>query len=175
MKKMMMTLVAIAMATTMNAQVYVGGGLGFTVKSYDGESTTTWSILPEIGYNINDKWAVGTVIGYGESGKDDHKTKRFEVSPYVRYTAVKLNQVNVFLDGGVGYAHNDVMGAKSNEFSVGIKPGVAVNLNDKLSFVTHFGFLGYQYEKADGADKGQNTFGFNLNGNSLTFGLYYNF
>jgi hypothetical protein len=61
MKKIMMTLVAVAMATTMNAQVYVGGGVGLAVESYDGESNTVWSILPEIGYNINEKWAVGTV------------------------------------------------------------------------------------------------------------------
>ena len=36
MKKIMMTLVAVAMATTMNAQVYVGGGVGLAVESYDG-------------------------------------------------------------------------------------------------------------------------------------------
>ena len=175
MKKIMMTLVAVAMATTMNAQVYVGGGVGLSVESYDGESNTVWSILPEIGYNINEKWAVGTVIGYGESGKGDHKTKRFEVSPYARYTAVKLNMVNIFFDGGVSYIHKDYEGSKSNTFGFGIKPGVAINLNDKLSFVTHFGFLGYEYEKYKDADKGVNTFGFNLDGSSLTFGLYYNF
>lgn len=65
---------------------------------------------------------------------------------------------------------------KNNTFGLGVRPGVAVNLNDKLSFVTHFGWLGYQNSKDDydGA-KATNTYGVALDGNNLTFGLYYNF
>jgi hypothetical protein len=176
MKKIMMTLAAIAVAATMNAQAYIGGSLGFATASQDGNSTTVWSIMPEVGYNLNENWAVGTVIGYGEAGKDESKVKKFTIAPYVRYTVAKLDKVNVFIDGTVGYTNTKYYGFKNNTFNVGIKPGVAVNLNDKLSFVTHFGFLGYENSKDDyeGA-KAVNTFGLDLNGNNLTFGLYYNF
>ena len=180
MKKIMMTLVAIAMATTMNAQWYVGGGVGLATSSYDGNSTTIWSILPEVGYNINDKWAVGTVIGYGESrikikdgGKE--KVKTFQVAPYARYTFVKWEKVNLFLDVTVGYKHENAAGVKTNTFGIGVKPGIAVNLNSHLSFVAHVGFLGYENEKVKGDDKSTNTFGVNLNGNNVSFGVYYNF
>lgn len=174
-----MTLVAVAMATTMNAQWYVGGGIGVATSSYDGNSTTVWSILPEVGYNLNDKWAVGTVIGYGEtrakvSGVRE-KVKTFQVNPYVRYTFVKFDKVNLFVDGSVGYQHENFAGTKTNTFGIGLKPGLAVNLNDKLSFVAHVGFLGYENEKVKGDDKSTNTFGFDLNGNNVDFGLYYNF
>ena len=169
----MMIAAMMVAAVSTNAQVYVGGSLGLNVKSIDGESTTTWSILPEVGYNLDDNWAVGAVLGYGESGKDDNKRKRFEISPYARYTAIKLNNINVFLDGTVSYVNNDNAGAKTNVFGVGIKPGVAVNLDEKLSFVAHFGFLGYENSKPkDGV--ATNTFGLSLD-NSLAFGLYYNF
>ena len=174
MKKIMMTIAAAFVATAMNAQGYIGGGLGFQTSSYDGESTTTWTIMPEVGYNLNDSWAIGAVVGYGESGKDESKVKSFTVSPYARYTVAKLNMVNVFLDGGVGYGYVEQGGVKVNDFNVGIKPGVAVNLNDKLSFVAHFGFLGYQNDKVKGDDKSVNTFGFNLD-NNVSFGLYLNF
>ena len=176
MKKIMMTLAAVCVAATMNAQAYLGGSLGFATSSYDGNSTTVWSILPEVGYNLDENWAVGLTVGYGEAkDANKNKVKNFQISPYVRYTAVKLDKVNVFLDGGIGYEHEDVVGVKTNTFSVGIKPGVAVNLNDKLSFVTHFGFLGYENEKVKGADKSTNSFGLSVDGSNLSFGVYYNF
>ncbi len=178
MKKIMMTLAAVCVAATMNAQVYVGGSLGFQTTSCDGDSETLFQILPEIGYSLNDNWAVGVTVGYGEdkakvSGATA-KIKSFKVAPYARYTFLKLDKVNLFLDGGVDYIHNDYAGTKTNAFGVGIKPGVAVNLNDKLSFVAHAGFLGYNREKADGAEA-VNTFGVGVDGNNLSFGVYYNF
>ena len=64
MKKIFMTLVAVCFAATMNAQVYVGGSLGFNAWSSQenagDRSETTFKIMPEIGYNINDSWAIGT-------------------------------------------------------------------------------------------------------------------
>ncbi len=176
MKKIMMTLAAVCVAATMNAQAYIGGGVGFAVASHDGESVTTWQLMPEIGYNLDENWAVGTVIGYGESGKDATKVKAFTIAPYARYTFAKFDKVNLFVDGAVGYTNTKYNSKKNNQFSVGLKPGVAVNLNDKLSFVTHFGFLGYTYDKddTDGA-KATNTFGLDLDGSALQFALYYNF
>ena len=170
----MMTIAAAFVATAMNAQGYIGGSLGFQTSSYDGESTTTWSIMPEVGYNLSDNWAIGVAVGYGQSGKDENKIKKFTVSPYARLTVAKLSMVNVFIDGGVGYTNTDYAGDKLNTFAVGLKPGVAVNLNDKLSFVAHFGFLGYQNDKWKDADKSTNTFGLDID-NNVNFGLYLNF
>jgi hypothetical protein len=176
MKKIMMTLAAVCVAATMNAQVYVGGSLGFQTTSHDGDSKNNWEIMPEIGYNLDDSWAVGIALGYSQDKDyDGDKTKKFTINPYARYTFAKFEKVNIFVDGGVQYTHNDMGGAKSNVFGVGLRPGVAVNLNDKLSFVSHFGWLGYKNDKAD-ADgaKAYNTFGFDLD-SKVSFGLYYNF
>ena len=184
MKKIFMTLAAVCVAATMNAQGYIGGGIGLQSTSHDGNSTTTIKLMPEIGYNLNDSWALGIALGYGENKNTvkvnnvevSEKTKTFAVSPYARYTFAKFDKVNLFVDGSVAYTHTDYTGDKTNAFSVGLKPGVAVNLNDKLSFVAHAGFLGYKNEKADheGA-KAFNTFGFDLDGSDLSFGFYYNF
>jgi hypothetical protein len=179
MKKIMMIAAMMVAAVSANAQVYVGGGVGVATSSYDGNSTTVWSIIPEIGYNINDKWAVGTVIGYGETKTKvngvKETVKTFQVAPYARYTFVKWENVNLFVDGTVGYQYENYAGVKTNTFAIGFKPGVAVNLNEKLSFVAHVGFLGYENEKVKGDDKSTNSFGFDLNGNALSFGVYYNF
>ena len=183
MKKIFAVALVAMMTLTVNAQVYVGGGVGLLTSSYDGNSETYFSILPEIGYNINEDWAVGIAVGYGEAKskvnvagvKVTEKVKTFQIAPYARYTFAKFDKVNLFVDGSVGYKHENFAGVKTNTFAVGFKPGVAVNLNDKLSFVAHVGFLGYENEKIKGDDKSTNTFGVALDGSNLSFGVYYNF
>lgn len=174
MKKIMMTLVAVAMATTMNAQWYIGGGIGYQHTKDGDQKTNTFKILPEVGYNISDNIAVGATLGYTYSKNDGVKTNGFQVSPYLRYTFVKLEKVNVFCDLGLGYAYEKKGEAKKNSFGVGLFPGVAVNLNDKLSFVTKIGALSYTHSKVKDGAKSDN-FAIGLDGADLSFGLYYNF
>ena len=184
MKKSMMTRAAVAVAATMNAQVYVGGGIGFQTTSQGDNTNTVIKLVPEIGYNLDENWAVGVALAYGhtknsvETGgiETSIKTNVYGINPYARYTFAKFDKINLFVDGGLEYVHTKAGDNKNNTFAIGVKPGVAVNLNDKLSFVAHVGFLGYQNSKDDydGA-KAANTFGFDLDGSNLSFGLYYNF
>lgn len=59
MKKIMIVAVAMLMAFTAKAQIYVGGNVGLDASSgYFG-----LKVLPEVGYNINDKMSVGAVLG----------------------------------------------------------------------------------------------------------------
>ena len=159
----------------------MGGSVGISsVKLGGADAETTYKVLPEIGYNLNDKWAIGAAFGFGKGSCDlmndafnNGTQEYFTINPYARYTFVKSKHVNVFMDGGIGYTHfNDV----ANLFQVGLQPGVAVNLGGKLSFVTHFGFLGYGNldPDLDGAES-SSVFGFDLSGQNITFGLYYNF
>ena len=184
MKKMMMIAAMMVAAISANAQVYVGGGIGFQTTSQGDNTNTIVKLVPEIGYNLDENWAVGVALAYGHT-KNSVETNGVEVSvksnvyginPYARYTFAKFDKVNLFVDGGIEYVHTKSGDSKNNQFGIGLKPGVAVNLNDKLSFVAHVGFLGYQYDKDDyeGA-KAANTFGFDLDGSKLSFGLYYNF
>lgn len=178
MKKFLMTIVAAVAAVSVNAQVYVGGGLGFTSTSHDGESVTNFAIIPEVGYTLDENMALGLAFGYAETGNDNSKVKTLAVNPYLRYNVLKFGRANLFLDGGFAFKNTDSKSAgyKTNEFAIGIKPGLSVSLNEKLSFVSHLGFVGYETSKPDydGA-KSTNTFGLDLNSLNLTFGMYYNF
>ncbi len=171
-----MTLVAVAMATTMNAQWYVGGTVGYNYtkdKNTDVKSNT-FVITPELGYNLNEKWAVGMKIGYAYNKVDDAKSNEFVVNPYARYTFVKLDKVNFFVDGGFEYNYVKVEDDSANGFGISFKPGVAVNLNDKVSFVAHVGNFGWSSAKAKNAKSVQSV-DLGLNLASVDFGLYYNF
>ena len=110
-----MTLVAAVIAVSASAQVYIGGNAGIaSTKIGDQDSKTTYKVLPEIGYKINQDWAIGTVIGWGKGDPvtiedADKCVGTFEVAPYVRYTAVRTKMVDFFIDGGFSYKHyNDL-------------------------------------------------------------------
>lgn len=169
MKKVFITLVATIMAVSASAQVYVGGGIGLgSTKVGDGDSQTTYKFVPEVGYNFDKNWAAG--IAFGWEGNDD--TTTFMINPYARYTFVHSKFVNVFFDTTVGYAHNNA-GKGTDSYEFGFKPGVAVNLNSNFSFVAHVGFLGYRQTEYDKLKT--KSWGVNLEGNDVVFGLYYNF
>jgi len=174
MKKILMTLVAVAMATTMNAQWYIGGGVGYNHVKVGDAKVNSFKILPEVGYNINDKWAVGAGVGYIYQKNGDVKTNGFTIAPYARYTFVKWEKVNLFCDLGLSYNYTKAGDAKTNTFGVGLFPGIAVNLNEKLSFVTKIGALSYAHSKVTDGPKGDE-FNIGLDGSDLSFGVYYNF
>lgn len=186
-----------------NAQVYVGGGIGFSSYKggYEGaEAQTSFSILPEVGYKLDDKMAVGIQLGYLSTENENDlnslgvadgvtKVEGFTIMPYLRYTFVKWNRVSLFADLGFGYTHTKASmeldsrdgvdveaSSKVNSWQLGVTPGLSIDLNDKINFVTKVGWLGYKSSKldADGA-KASSDFGLNLDGTNLQFAVLYNF
>ena len=188
MKKIFAVALVAMMTMTANAQVYVGGSLSFASQSTEklagDKSETSFSIMPEIGYNLNEEWAIGAVIGYtsnkfaGVSATvpgygTNVSESAFTFNPYARYTFANLGKVNLFVDGGVDFT--TFSKSDCTALGVGFKPGLAVALTDQLSFVSHLGFIGWQQLNPDGDDNNYNTFGLDLSGANLSFGLYFNF
>lgn len=182
MKKILMTLAVAFVAVAANAQVYVGGSVGIaSSKQNGGKNVTTYQVLPEIGYNINKDVALGTVVGWGKGNPvniQNESRNYFTIQPYARFNVVRTKYVDAFIDGGFGYTHYNHAYAATpsiNEWSVGLKPGIAVNLNKKVSLVAHVGFAGWKSAKYDGASKDSHVWGVSLDGNNVNFGVYYNF
>ncbi len=161
---------------TASAQVYVGGGLGFSKISDGDNDATAFEILPEVGYQLNDKWAVAVQLGYINAEVGETETSTFTIAPYARYTIATWNKVNLFADGQIQYVHTDVDDLKTNAWGLGILPGIKVDITDNLSLVSRIELLSYASAKADvdGAES-VNTFTFNMNTTDLQFSLYYNF
>ena len=157
MKKILMTLVAAFVSVSMSAQFYVGGSVGFASFDDSNKSHSAFKFIPEVGYNLDEDMAVGIALGYTQGSttaawlltNPNEDLKTFSIAPYLRYSFAKFGPVTVFADGCFEYAHIDNNGAKANGWGLGIKPGIAVNLNEKFSFVSHIGRLGYSQSKAD--------------------------
>lgn len=189
MKRIYLSLVAMLVAIAASAQVYVGGQVGLWRNTDDNHSK--FSIAPEVGYNLSDKWAIGIGIGYAYNYVDGFKTNAFAVSPYARFTAAKLGPVSFLLDGGfdfstVKFKTKKMLGQEFddsyNAWAIGIKPAVKVNLSKNIDFIASLGFLGYRDYDDTGVEGfdyssvyGEKGFGFSFSGNDLSFGVIYNF
>ena len=210
MKKIMMTLAAVAVAATMNAQGYIGGSLGFTSSTDKSVSvqgagpfdvtTSSFAIAPEIGYNLDDKMAIGLVFGFGTAKKsydykgtgtnvsiDDVTSSTVSLKPYLRYQVLTFGKANIFVDGGVNFGLTSAKDMKpAMDLGLFVTPGVAFDVNDKWSIVAKLNdMFAFGYHKDMVADvagapdpntsinANLSTGGFNVG--SLTFGVYYKF
>lgn len=134
MKKKVILLVALlACMTTASAQMYIGGSLGFSTSKVDNGNTdqsgSSFKLLPDIGYQVDDNMSVGVQIGYSHGmcsfgslnvtdvksalgsmvstmadiNDEDMKLNGFSISPYIRYNMVNYGAASLFIEGYVGY------------------------------------------------------------------------
>lgn len=181
MRRVFLTICVMISTLTINAQFYIGGsiGLGF-VKQYGDETETTFKIIPEVGYRINDNWAVGLAFGYKKGscliGKGYYnqnvKSKAIGIQPYVRYIPFHISIIDIFVDGC--FTYENVIDEGEN-INIGLRPGLSIKPIKNLSIVTHIGFLGAEiYSPKDGGSK-NGTAGIDIDASDLTLGLFYNF
>ncbi|NDW11221.1 outer membrane beta-barrel protein [Dysgonomonas sp. 520] len=186
MKKLFLAIALVFGAVTANAQdvgqIWVGGNVGFSTTKIKGfDRMTDYTILPEFGYVLNENFGIGVNLGYSHQealdvdGMGDifvTNQKGFAIAPFVRYTFLKGDIGGLFLDGGVKYINSKEKGAgdRLHEFEVGITPGVAISISDKVSLIGKFGFLGYSQGKSGDHYKTE-TFELGLNMNQFSLGV----
>lgn len=172
MKKLFLLFFVVCAATSVNAQLYVGGSLSAWINETKTTETTTIKFLPEVGFSISDRWSFGTVLGYTYKDVDDKiTTKTFEFAPYARFSFYRTELVRLFVEGGFSFYSSKAGKADAETtYSVGLKPGIALDLSERISLVAKFGFFGYrQYAEDDDA------YGFSIDGNGLSLGVFYMF
>lgn len=157
-----------------NAQVWIGGGLDFECKDFDAsdDNQISYSINPEIGYSLDEKWDVAIALGFGgvnnEGGKKDANYTKFSIKPYVRYTFAQVDKVGFFVDGCVDFTSKKPKDVDAvTTFGIGLRPGVKFAVADNLTLAAHFGGLGYETQKDS-----YSRFGFKLN-NGVALSMYW--
>lgn len=193
MKKVILAALVAVASLSANAQVYLGGQLGINAGKADNttQSITKFQIAPEIGYNINEKWAIGLGIGFTTqnglfndeqvfqmpiSDKYGKSASVFTLAPYARWTFAKTGIASFFVDGGIDV--NFWNNSRGNSFFIGLTPGVKLSASEKVDFVAEIAALGFAWgsEKAYTAGVApKSAFGFNVNNTAIKFGVYYNF
>ena len=189
MKKIILAALLALGSLTANAQIYVGGETGLWRNA--DNNNTDFTLRPEVGYELSEKWDLGLSVGFshdyngGKKHKSYTKTNACEVNPYARWTFAQWGPVHLFLEMGFGFetykvkAGDDddhvVEGDAQKAWNVGVKPGLSIDVAKHLQFITHVGFLGYR-DSDDKFDAHKNDgFGFQLQSDNLTVGLLYKF
>lgn len=134
-------------------KVWLGGSLGISsYKPNGGDTYTNFLLLPEFGFVINEKISAGLSIGFQQyeysssSLVATNKMTGVTVAPFLRYSVLKGEIGNLFIDGGIGYsAYTE---SKSDDrfvsLEIGLKPGVALNVSEKFRLTAKYGFLGFR-------------------------------
>ncbi len=191
MKKIILAAFVAVASLSANAQVWVGGEVGYSHQRTTNNGTeiskaNNVSLLPEIGYKLSDKFDVALTIGcaHGENGANMlgydvpgnyEYANAFVLNPYLRYTFAKAGDFSFFADGGFSYLNAHVCGDdnSANIWQIAIKPGIAYSLSEKVSLVAHIGGIAYSFAKYD--DYKNNGFDLGVKGNNITFGAYVSF
>lgn len=172
MKKLLLVLAIAAMATTTNAQLWFGGSIGLShsggvEKSKHGDvdkpSSNSFSFAPMVGFDLNDKLAVGGKLNFAsvstktkntdfEGNETEVKTSvsTFGVTPFARYKVVEFNKFGLVAEAGLPIASTSTknsVGGKSTKgdptTSVGlyVTPLLTYSLNDNFQLECGLDFL----------------------------------
>ena len=182
-KKVFITFIAlVAIVTMSNAQIWIGGGLGFgseggswTRSGVTGNypSTTQFSFSPKVGYYVSDAISVGLGFGLttysqthtpvGATVEDKYSTTAWNLDLFARYTAFEAGNLSLLLQGGFGF------GGKNGEdnlsdptkfekhdpisfFDINVIPVVQYSLSDRFSLEASFNFLGLGFSSEKSED-----------------------
>jgi len=174
MKKIVLTALVAVSSLCASAQVWIGGSFGLNVNSpKNGDSNTTFSIAPTIGYSLDENWDIALEVGYANYGDvaDGYAKDMFVIEPFARYTFAKCGIAKFFVDGGFGFGKTNFEPTGDRQyFEIGLRPGVKVELSPKVELDAKLGWLGYNNTK----DKESN-FGISASTEALSFGLTYKF
>lgn len=170
MKKILLTLALAAFAFTANAQFVIGGNIGFShdadyddnyTAAYRSQANTDITILPKVGYQLNDDMQIGAQLGWNYNytrnymgAKDSYTStprNSIMINPYFRYNLLKWKKFNVFCEAAISFelgleskTHTFVNGsevagspAKNGDnytsFGIGVVPGLNYAFSNSFS------------------------------------------
>lgn len=174
MKKVLLAVIALT-AFAANAQEgfqgkwFLMGQAGYGTQN-DG-NTTTYSVLPAVGYFVAPTTAVGLAIGYAGGSDETTGTKidqsQFIIQPLARkYWGVTEN-LFIFGQASVPMTFGEVGSAKYSSVGVNVGAGLDYFLSPHWTIETQFGFIDWTSVKPDG---GKSTSDFNIGVNSGLLG-----
>jgi hypothetical protein len=159
---------------------WIGGTVGYSSTKLPDihDASETFTLLPEFGYNLSDRWAVGIRFGLNQADLNTDNTttdfQEFSVAPFARYTLLNWKAFSIFADGGIGYsdytgdmyANNGRLGDEHiSEVGLFINPGFSLCLSNRFALIGRMNLFAVDYTQSSlGADGDKTkTFTANLN------------
>ncbi len=212
MKKIALFTLFTLLTININAQFYIGGSFGYTstkVSNGDNDqSGSSFKIMPELGYYLSEKISLGVQAGYSHGyaafgsltatdlksainiisstyadvSEETMKLNSFTVTPYIRYNALGLGRLHLFIEGAAGYTNIKSDGIiaigeqpkqeiKMDAFEIAVRPGITLNLYDHINVLVKLGSLGFISAKDKESDMKITRYGFDLSSDNILIGL----
>lgn len=153
---------------SLNAQVFVGGSLGFNstggtvdngTSTTDKPSTFNFNISPFVGKFASENLAYGLALNYVAGRTESAGTpvtvntsSTFGITPFLRYYAVRMSKFSVFGQGNIGYSFStskektdgvSVDGPKRSMIYINIFPALSYEVSKKFSLETSFNIFNF--------------------------------
>lgn len=136
MKKILVLFVVLC-AMSAQAQVFLGG----TGRIGYANETFALGVVPEIGYEINDKWAVGAALGMSLVAAGGECEVAGVAEPFVRFTPWQNKRIAFDIKAmGEMVFQSEMIGAE-----VGLRPSLRFFINKHLDATVDFGLIGATY------------------------------
>lgn len=205
MKKLVLSMAAIALfAMTANAQIWIGGSVGYSSESEketwknaenklkeSKPASTTISISPKVGYQLNDKLEVGGLVSLSSSKTYDDKLDdkdvwikkvSYSIAPFARYQFASFGKFALKAVGSISFGQvlpstkdgkEKTAGDKTTTLALNAYPIISYTLSDKFDFEAGLNFFGLSAststtKDADDSDIKLVENSFNLFGNANT-------
>ncbi len=211
MKKLLLTLALAAFAFTANAQWVIGGNIGADHNNnhandyVTGTASTDITILPKVGYWLNEDMQIGVMLGYEMNynriyaGDADSYTSNtasaIRINPYFRYNFANWKNFKVFCEAQLGltlglesHGYNSVTdistdgGDSFTAVSLNVVPGLNYSLTDHISFDLYINLISLYANFRTDDVSGSHRFGFGADmtdrtilGHLNTFTLGFNY
>lgn len=175
MKKIILTLALVAFGMTASAQWVLGGNVaidhdGNSTGDYSDNATTEITLMPKIGYWLNDQMQVGIQLGctydyqrnYAGDNNNDHYASQTQLTwnfaPYFRYNLTSWKNFTVFCEAQLALGitpksswKNTVANTSGDgntsafDLNFNVVPGLNYALTDKISLDAYVDLLGLYY------------------------------
>lgn len=189
--KLSLTIFFTFLYVSLNAQVFVGGNLGFSLAggSINNGSTTTdkssafnLSLSPFAGKFFTEDVAGGVAINFAYSRDKTPGTPEtvntsstIGVAPFIRYYALRMDKFSIFGQGNLGFSYSSSKsksdgvstdGPGTKVLSINIFPNVAYDLSSRLALETSINVLniGYSYTSTKNGNVKDRTSSFSFGG-----------
>lgn len=200
MKKVLLTLALAAFAMTANAQLVIGGNINAShdnwhLKDYvTGTTTNSFSIMPKVGYQLNEKMQIGAQLGWkynyirnytstdtytstSATGASGQPT--IIIAPYFRYNFANWKNFTVFAEAHLtlglhlessNYASTGSVttnnGDQYTSIAISVVPGLNYSITDHISMDLYVNLLNCYAEFMTSDASGGHEYGIGLNMNN---------
>ncbi len=211
MKKILLTLALAAFAFTANAQFVIGGNIGFShdadyddnyTAAYGSQANTDITILPKVGYQLNDDMQIGAQLGWNYNytrnymgAKDSYTStpqSAIVIAPYFRYNLLKWKKFNVFCEAAINFelgleskTHTFVNGSEVTgspvkngdnytSFGIGVVPGLNYAFSNSFSMDIYVNLASIYWNATSYDGHADHEWGFGANMSEQTLNAHLN-